>query len=151
MANENGHGGYRKPAKPAPVSGPGKMSRRTDGQPMQTLPDAAYGEQQTFRAIQSGAPMGQAPLSSTEGGLPVSPLNMTGVVPIGSPTQFPGEPVTSGAATGPGPGGEVIQTAPADPALVHMKTLLPSMEIAASQPWANSALRQLVRRIRASS
>lgn len=151
MANDSGHGGYRKPANPAPVSGPGAMSRRTDGQPMQTLSDAAHGEQKTFREIQSGANMGQAPLSSMEGGSPVTPLNMSGVVPIGAGTQFPDEPVTSGAASGAGPGASVIQTAPPDPSLVYMKTLLPSMEIAASQPWANSSLRQLVRRIRASS
>jgi hypothetical protein len=40
-------GGYQKPSKPASVSGPGKLSRRTDGGPAQKLrdiPDAKYGE-----------------------------------------------------------------------------------------------------------
>ena len=33
----NGHGGYRKPEHPAPASGPGRLSKRTDGGPGQKL------------------------------------------------------------------------------------------------------------------
>lgn len=32
-----GHGGYRAPAQPAAVSGPGQLSQRTDGGPAQAL------------------------------------------------------------------------------------------------------------------
>ena len=40
----DGHGGYRRPTNPSPVSGPGALSRRTDGQqPTQDLPNAKYG------------------------------------------------------------------------------------------------------------
>lgn len=48
-------GGYQRPSNPAPVSGPGAMSKRTDGGPVQKLrdlPDAQYGEAATFRDLQ---------------------------------------------------------------------------------------------------
>lgn len=59
----NTHGGYRKPANPAPVSGPGKYSKRTDGQPGQvisTAPNQDYGEAKQQAAEQAIAPMGAA-------------------------------------------------------------------------------------------
>lgn len=139
-------GGYRPPRKPAPVSGPGKMSRRTDGQPLATLPDAAYGEQKTFRQDQKGAPMAEA---SPPGGPGVSPLDMSRVTPFGAPSQFPDEPVTAGANAGLGPdasalGGQV------DPSLQYLKENLPTLEIAANMPFASMEFRQMVRRLKAS-
>jgi hypothetical protein len=103
----NGHGGYRKPENPAPVSGPGSLSRRTDGGPQQvnaSLPDARYGEQSDFQEIQSGAPMAAAPpVDSIDvgggGGMNVSPP-----VPLTEPTLRPDEPISWGASFGPGPG-----------------------------------------------
>ena len=91
----NGHGGYRKPRNPAPVSGPGQLSRRTDGGPSQvnaTLSDARYGEQAAFQQIQSGAPMA------------ATVMPRPAPVPLTHPTQRPDEPVTAGAPLGPGPG-----------------------------------------------
>lgn len=47
-------GGPRRPTNPAPVSGPGAMSKRTDGGPAQKLrdlPDAQYGEAATYRDL----------------------------------------------------------------------------------------------------
>ena len=81
-------GGYRPPANPAPVSGPGAMSRRTDGQPAMQLPNPAYGEQQEFQALQQGAPMEQ-----------VQPPT-----PLSAPTEMPDVPVTEGLPFGPGRG-----------------------------------------------
>lgn len=148
MTQPNQHGGYRKPANPAPVSGPGKLSRRTDGQPLQQLPDAAYGEQKTFREIQSGAPMAGG---STGGNpLPVTPLDMSGVVPLSADSQFSDEPVTAGADAGPGPGSAMLAAAPPDPALQYSKSLLPVLTIAANMPFASVEFRQMVRRLRAS-
>lgn len=100
----DGHGGYRRPSNPAPVSGPGKHSRRTDGRPNQMdLPDARYGEAQDFREIQGGAPMGGGPSSavplSAAGAAPVAPPT-----PLNAPSTMPGQPVTAGADAGPGPG-----------------------------------------------
>ena len=51
MAKKRSRGGYRQPSNPAPVSGPGALSARTDGgagnskQPIRRIPGQAYGEQ----------------------------------------------------------------------------------------------------------
>jgi hypothetical protein len=53
-------GGYQQPSSPAPVSGPGAGSKRTDGGPVQKLrelPDANYGEAATYRDLQQSAPL----------------------------------------------------------------------------------------------
>ena len=96
-------GGNHPPRNPAPVSGPGALSRRTDGQPIKALPNAGYGENKDFTQIQAGAPMAtsapQGPAPS--GGQP--PPNTAPLIPMGAPTQYPNEPVTAGANAGPGP------------------------------------------------
>lgn len=138
-------GGYRPPANPAPVSGPGRLSQRTDRQPIAQLPDAAYGEQQTFRADQQAAPMAAAP-----GPQGVGPADLSQVVPFGAPTSRPGEPVTAGAASGPGPGMSALGLSDDDDAgIQHLKDSLPALELMANQPTAGRALRQFVRRVRA--
>ena len=81
------------------VSGPGKLSKRTDLPPSQgakRLPNAAYGEQRDFQAQQAGAPMAK------------SPDPMAGVIPLSAPTNRPSEPVTAGVDAGPGPGREIL-------------------------------------------
>lgn len=115
----NGHGGKRRPRKPAPVSGPGRMSRRTDGGPQQTqaqMTGMGYGENQDFMDIQSSAPMAATPsvpaprmrrapqeMSVTQG-MPSAPAELF------APTQRPDEPVTAGAPVGMGPGALNTQT-----------------------------------------
>lgn len=98
----NGHGGYRKPAHPAAVSGPGKLSRRTDGQPKMQLPDPKYGEQSQFQSIQGGAPMAQAAPLPSPSSAPAQAS--TPITPLSAPSQQPGTPVTAGSQYGPGPG-----------------------------------------------
>lgn len=105
-------GGYRKPSNPAPVSGPGSLSQRTDGgpgQPIREVPAAYYGERQEMRDIQGGATMAQGSMPT---GSPVMPSNgstppsapITPPTPLTAPTEYPDEPGTAGAALGPGPG-----------------------------------------------
>lgn len=142
-------GGYQPPANPAPVSGPGKLSRRTDGrQPVQQLPDAAYGEQQTFRADQQGAPMAATPGGAEAGA--VAPADLSQVVPLGAASQSPDEPVTAGAAFGPGPGTEALglSNSDNDPSVQNLRNILPALEIMANSPFAGPAFRQYVRRVR---
>lgn len=94
-------GGYQRPSNPAPVSGPGALSRRTDGAPGQgikSLPNAGYGENKDFRDIQQGAQMASAP----------STAPMPKVTGLGAPTERPTEPVTAGLPIGPGPGPEAL-------------------------------------------
>src|SRR5690242_21948759 len=87
----NGHGGYREPANPAPVSGPGALSQRTDGQGKMQLPDAKYGEQSAFQDAQSSAPMAAGP-------------DLSSIVPMSAPSQRPAEDIMAGMSGGPGPG-----------------------------------------------
>lgn len=100
-------GGYRKPANPAPVSGPGKLSRRTDGaQPKMNMTGGKYGEATQLNELQSGAPMAQAP-SGAE--MQANAPSMPAITPLFDPTQRPEEPITAGMPFGPGdnsiPGG----------------------------------------------
>lgn len=85
------HGGYRAPANPAPVSGPGALSARTDGVPAGQVTGLPYGENQAQNAMAAQAPMAQA------GGAPP-------IIPLDAETQFKDEPITAGAPFGPGPG-----------------------------------------------
>ena len=104
----NGHGGMRTPANPAPVSGPGALSQRTDGQPARYASGMPYGDGQDFYDIQTSAPM--ASTDNVAAGKRVARRSSQGVAgaapvtPLFAPTERPGEPVTAGAAMGPGPG-----------------------------------------------
>ena len=148
MTQPDNRRGYQPPAKPAAVSGPGKYSQRTDGQPIAELPDAAYGEQATFRQAQQAGPMAQA---GQPGQAPtVSPLDMSRITPLDAPSMFPEEPVTAGADAGPGPGASVLGLPTSDPSMQYAKELLPALEIAASMPHQTVEFRQMVRRLRAS-
>lgn len=140
-------GGYQPPARPAAVSGPGKLSQRTD-QPQQALPDAAYGEQKTFREIQQGAAMSAAPGPAE--GPPVTPADLSNVVPLGAPTARPGEPVTAGAALGAGPGTEGLGLSEEDdPGVRALRNMVPALELMANMPGAGRAVKQFTRRVRA--
>lgn len=100
----------------APVSGPGKMSRRTDRSPSQKireLPDAAYGEAKEFNDLQQQSPLANDPTASAPGMQSSAPSSsqappLSSVVPLSAPTQRPFEPVTQGAASGPGAGPEAL-------------------------------------------
>lgn len=103
----DGHGGYRRPSNPAPVSGPGKLSKRTDGGPIRDLPNAEYGANQEFTDLQRAAPV------AASGGI-TAPSGQPAEMPtgLGADTQFPGQPVTAGAAAGAGPGMEALGLPP---------------------------------------
>lgn len=111
----NGHGGYRQPMNPAPVSGPGALSQRTDGgavdgmqQPMQQYTGFEYGENKSLNDQQAGAPMAGMP-------------DAFDVIPLDAPTMFPDEPISAGADYGLGPGLDLTgirRLGPSDPASV---------------------------------
>lgn len=102
-------GGMRTPNNPAPVSGPGRLSRRTDGGPQQTaaaMTGMAYGENQEFEAIQGAAPMAasQSMREPRPGGAGMPMGGGPSGQPLFAPTGFPDEPITAGADFGPGVG-----------------------------------------------
>lgn len=94
----NQHGGYRKPANPAQVSGPGKYSKRTDGKPGETMKQAKhylsgggeYGESKALQEMSAGGDFAAGPDADSN------------VIPFSEPTLKPDEPVTEGAEKGPG-------------------------------------------------
>lgn len=95
-------GGYRKPANPAAVSGPGASSARTDGgpgQPIRVAPGGDYGDRKAMVAQQSAAPMAQA--SSGNPAVPAQSGRQAGPVSFGeagafSPTARPNESMLAG-------------------------------------------------------
>jgi hypothetical protein len=103
-------GGYRQPSNPAPVSGPGALSQRTDGGPIdgvtpstqapKYMPGLGYGQGGANMANQKAAPLAGNPT-------PAAPV--PAAVPLNAPTQRPNEPITSGVDFGPGPGSEALQ------------------------------------------
>ncbi len=145
-------GGYQPPTSPAPVSGPGRLSKRTDGrQAIRQVPDAAYGEQATFRQDQQGAPMAATPGGADAQSL-VSPADLSGVVPFNAASGNPDEPVTAGATAGAGPGLEALglDNENNDSGVHYLRQILPSLELMANSPYAGEAARAFVRRVRAS-
>lgn len=146
----NGHGGQRTPAHPAPVSGPGALSARTDGgpttQPPMVASGGAYGERQAMESIQSGAAM--------QGGggaaAPAPGPSAADMIPFGAPTQNPGEPVTAGAAVGPGVGPEAAGiTDDSTQTLDQLAGLLPSLAVIANLPSATPEVRAYYRALKA--
>lgn len=111
-----GKGGYQAPANPAPVSGPGRLSQRTDGgagamQGAKYMAGLPYGEGQEFQDVQSMAPMEAAPRTPSASSVGASPSDlreMPQVTPLTAPTQRPNEPVTAGIDMGPGAGSDVL-------------------------------------------
>jgi hypothetical protein len=85
-------GGYRQPNNPAPVSGPGMLSKRTDGgaidgmtQPIQDYIGGEYGNNKEMRSQQEAANLYASP-------------EIPRVTPLGAPTEFPNEPDSTGAS-----------------------------------------------------
>lgn len=101
-------GGYQQPSpeKRAPVSGPGALSRRTDGtQPVRVAPGGAHGTRQALEQQQQAAPLpdrtGAAPTGTPPGPGGAAPPTIHDPF---APTRRPGEPITAGVNAGPGPG-----------------------------------------------
>ena len=139
------HGGYRKPAQPAAVSGPGALSARTDGRPtVQNLDNAAYGENKAFREMQTSAPMSAPAPAGGGGGAPVQ--LPTG---LGAPTSLPGQPVTHGADAGAGAGSEALGLPDPSDEVADLKArygpILPVLIRMADSPQASQQLRDQVR------
>lgn len=69
--------------------------------------------------------------------------------PLVAPTNRPGEPVTAGLATGPGPGPDAMGgTSPQQADVQAWRPYLPSLEYLASQPNSTVSTRNFVRNLR---
>ena len=97
-------GGYRKPENPAPMSGPGALSQRTDGGPTQAaqyISGLPYGQGRETYNQQTAAPMAGSALTPPAPELPP-------MLSLNDKTQRPDEPLTAGLDIGDGPGSEVM-------------------------------------------
>lgn len=110
-------GGYQKPKHPAPYSGPGKFSRRTDGGPSdkrqaaQVIPSQNYGDRSEMQALQTSAPLAATgSMNGVEPGAAAAPqqASLPPIVPLDAPTTRPDEPITAGIDMGPGPGANAL-------------------------------------------
>jgi len=144
-----GRGGYRKPRRPAPTSGPGALSRRTDGGPSNptqgsmVAPGGEYGSRKEMESLQGSAPM--------QGGGGATP-SAASLTPLNAPTARPEEPVTAGADAGPGVGMQAAGIATdMQGDLAALKPIVYSLEMMANLPGSNPSTRAFVRRLKAQS
>lgn len=149
MPGAAGSGGPRTPSAPAPTSGPGALSKRTDGGPAQKLrdlPDAQYGEAATYRDLQQSAPLAQSPSQGKPSGQSRGGAGRSGP-PFSAPTAYPDQPVTAGlgAAVAPNPLDQQMDQQDLD----QLRKYLPALMEAASRPDATQSFRNYVRLLRA--
>ena len=104
MAKNRTRGGYRQPAKPAPVATPTR--NRTDGgpgnkkQPLRDMPDVPYGQQQQLLNQQRAASLPNNQGTSIPTRPPVG--NTPNRPNVFAPTERPQEAPTAGAPLGAG-------------------------------------------------
>lgn len=144
-------GGYQQPASPAPVSGPGSLSKRTDGgpgkQPVRVPSGGAYGDRTNLEQLQQAAPL--AADTGGDVGAPQPADVGANVIGFDQPTQQPDVPVTAGAPTGDGPGPEALGLPnQPDEDLRRLIAYLPVFEHMANQPGSSKAARNLVRQLK---
>ena len=146
-------GGYRRPANPAPVSGPGKLSRRTDGGPssksaIQGVREMSgggkYGERKALEEAQSGAPMAGNPVMGAAPAMTSAAPVAGPVTGLFAPTQRPNEPVTAGLPVGPGETPAPNMVGDYDMIMKYM----PALELMASQEDAPEAFKSLVKYVK---
>lgn len=143
-------GGPRQPANPAPVSGPGALSKRTDGpagggsQPVRAPAGGAYGERKELEQLQQAAPVAASPGGDV--GAPESADITADLIGFDAPSQRPDEPVTAGAERGEGPGLEALNLPnQADEDIQQLLKYVGTFEHMANQPGSSKAARNLVR------
>ena len=151
-----GRGGYRQPSNPAPVSGPGSLSRRTDGQGARYMAGGDYGEGQEMMDLQTAAPMAKTEASAARprarAGRQAAP-EAAMPTPLFAPTERPDEPITAGAPFGPGPGAAPQLSIAEESAqeAQMMRRYLPALESIANSPEGTPTFRRFVRFLRAAS
>jgi hypothetical protein len=137
----------------AEVAGPGQFSKRTDkavGEANRSLPNADYGEQAAYQDQRQGAQVAQSAGGSVDfASLFGDPASR--VVGLNAPSAQPDIPVTDGAAMGAGRGEEALGLVnQREEDLQSLAAYLPVLEFMANQPGASWAMRNTVRKVKAS-
>jgi hypothetical protein len=140
-------GGYRKPGNPAPVSGPGALSRRTDGRVAEGF---AYGMNKQINEQAASAPLKKAPSFNAGSARMGEMRSLAPITPITAETMDPNDPITNGVPVGPGansipglPSGPVE-----DPDINMIRDYYPMLEFWASQPGTSQATKDYVQYLR---
>ena len=146
----NTHGGYRRPSNPAPASGPGSLSKRTDGkQGAKYVSGLPYGEGQDFYDLQTSAPMAESSNAAQPTPTPTSGAPAAAPTPFDAPTQFPNEPVTAGADFGAGPGMAALPQQSLDDT-TRIRQAMPILNRFADDPSMSDVTRRIIRYLRGS-
>jgi hypothetical protein len=127
-----GRGGYRAPSNPAPVSGPGALSQRTDGGPTQGakyISGMPYGQGQETYSNQVAAPMA---------GSPFTPMEMP--TELMAATQRPNEPITAGIDIGEGPGSSSLRLPNQEPNILTIMQRLAENDPSGDSELIHNAL-----------
>lgn len=131
-------GGPRTPSSPAPASGPGALSQRTDGGPGQKaryMSGGEYGEGEEMMNLQQAAPMSAAPGASRSAGRAARGAPARKAPSLTDPTARPDEPLTAGADFGSGAGSNALVHGGDDMGAVQ------DMDLQAIVPYLPSLLR----------
>lgn len=148
---------------------PGKAYPNRSDMPGKVLPVAAaggqtYGQRGSQEAAQRAVPMAGAPSTPPTQGAP-GPAGLQlpaqlppgipppgGGTPLDAPTTRANEPVTAGAAMGPGPDSAALgpdpKTLMRNADFVALAPYLPAMEEAANRAGSTESMRQIVRRLK---
>ena len=146
-------GGYQKPSNPAPVSGPGAMSKRTDGGPAQAaryMSGGDYGDG-GLMDIQTAAPMSASGVDATAAAVPTQSMPLPRG--LAEDDDMPDIPVTDGAALGAGRGVEALGFAEQDAAIdaasrEAIATAMPALLFIAGRPETSTETRDMIRQLR---
>jgi hypothetical protein len=147
-------GGYRKPSNPTPLSLPGALSSRTDGNPTQApmyMPGmksmGSTGREQM--AQEQGAALYKAPTSETAS---LSGFNAAApVTPITAGTALPDQHIADGTTAMGGNGPEALNLPSQgdnEGDKARLASYLPAFEISANMPNASMAWKNYVRLVR---
>lgn len=143
-------GGYREPSNPAPVSGPGALSQRTDGQPIRDPGGLAYGENQELRSTQAAAPMAGSNPAIQQGpgaqGIPLSKMSPD----LFAQSDYPDEPITAGAGFGAGAGPEALSQnkAGGGPTQARLTAFMPVYIRMAESPYVSPEFKAMAHYLR---
>ncbi len=112
-------GGYQPPSSPAGASGPGRFSKRTDGQAVRVdsldNPDVQYGQRSMLEGAQKIAPLRGA---EGAGRRPTGEQAVSRQLPpwlFEQDSARPLEPPTAGLSIGAGPGPEALSASEPSP------------------------------------
>jgi hypothetical protein len=138
------------PANINPLGGNGQSGNGT--QAPKYIPGMGYGQGQATMQQQEGAPMA-GPAPKTAAPKVASGMPMTEARPLNAPTDFPNEPITTGAAIGDTPGPETLmmpqeQEVINDPDLNLVREYFPVIELWASQVDTSQGTKDYVNYLR---